>query len=192
MSKIMHKEIQTIDNGTILEHYFAFPNKDTKHLPTILLFHAWSGRDHLICEKANELASLGYLAVAVDLYGKNIIGNSTVENQKLMQPFINDRNFLRNRLKLVFKEIIEVQPVQPNNMIGIGYCFGGLCVLDAVRNDFGLKAAISVHGKYDRPKYKSKEKYPAKTLILHGIKDTIAPFQKLLYLKNEFSKDASI
>lgn len=82
------------DRGTSLEGFIAYPSQEKR--PLVLLCHAWRGRDDFICEKAQQIASWGYIGFALDIYGKGILGKSKEENAALKKPFLDDRQLLHH------------------------------------------------------------------------------------------------
>ena len=98
----MHTEtISYQDDKTQLEAYVAYRSKEK--FPLVILCHAWKGRDNFICEKAKEIARLGYVGFALDMYGKGVVGRSKEENAALKKPFIENREMLQKRVLKAFK-----------------------------------------------------------------------------------------
>ena len=83
----------------LLEGIAAFDAASEKPRPVVLVAHAWGGRDEFAIRKARDLAQLGYVGFAIDLYGKGVIGSSKEENQSLMRPFMEDRVLLLERMR---------------------------------------------------------------------------------------------
>lgn len=179
------------DNSN-LEFLYAFPDQHQgQSLPTILVFHAWAGRDAFTCDKAIYFASQGFLGIAVDLFGDAIVGGNTQECQKLIQPFVSNRSYLKQRLLTIINFLKDDPRVDSNQINAIGYCFGGLCVLDMVRNNLGLKGAISVHGLLFKPDYALPTTYSAKVAVLHGHKDPMIPFEQLVDFQQEMDQSVA-
>lgn len=175
-----------------LELLYVFPEESpTSPLPTVLVFHTWSGRDYFICNKAGYFASQGFLSIAIDLFGSAKIGKTREECQNLIRPFVSDRAFLRDRLQQVMDFILKDDRIDAGNISAIGYCFGGLCVLDMVRNNMGLKAGITVHGILAKPEYELPESYSAKVIALHGHKDPMVPPQQVAEFQAEMEQSVS-
>jgi len=156
----------------------AYVARDTSHKgprPVILIFPTFKGRTEAENEKAHRLAELGYIGFAADLYGKGIVGSSMEENRKLMQPLREDRpGILFNRLKLVLETAQKLSYVDPKKVSAIGYCFGGMCVLDMARDPgLGLLGVVSLHGSLTKadtaPHLTSK--ITTKVLVCHGFVD---------------------
>ena len=83
--------------------------------------------------KASNLARMGYLGFALDVYGKGVRGGPSDDNTQLVAPYIGDRTLLRRRL-LAGLAAAKLHPfTDPSRIAVIGYCFGGLCALDLAR-----------------------------------------------------------
>ncbi|MEM7293869.1 MAG: dienelactone hydrolase family protein [Pseudomonadota bacterium] len=171
---------------TLLEGYFAAPEGESG-LPCILISHAWGGRDEFVCEKARDLAELGYAAFALDMYGKGVFGNSKEENGALMTPFIEDRAHCQARLSCAMDTVQGLDEVDASKVAAMGYCFGGLCVLDIARTREDLCAAISFHGLLMAPGNTDGNTITASVLVLHGHDDPMVPPEQVLDFETEMS-----
>lgn len=166
------KKIDYHHAKSVLEAYVAFPDNANKPLPAVVLLHAWGGRDKFVEQKAEYYAELGYVGVALDNYGKGVLGNSTEEKVKLMTPFMEDRKFLAERLMTGISMVKQLPNVDPDKVIVMGFCFGGLCALDLARNAVELAGVISVHGLLGAPEnYALHYSAHAKVLALTGYND---------------------
>jgi len=172
--------------GSSLEAFIAWEKTHEKR-PGVLIFHAWSGRDEFVLDKAKWLAQLGYVGIAVDLYGKGVLGRSVEENSKLMEPFIKDRKYLLDRMQVALKTAQNHAAVEGQKMAAIGFCFGGLCALDLARSGALLKGVVSLHGRLTAPEHSKKEKVHAKVLVLHGHDDPMVPPEQVLAFEKEMT-----
>lgn len=176
------------DGDTQLEAYLACPPGNAP-APAVLIAHMWAGRVEFVCDKARQLAALGYAGFALDMYGKDrngiILGRNPVENARLMQPFIDDRRLLRRRILAAWETLRARPEIDPKRIAVIGYCFGGLCALDLARTGVGLRGAVSIHGLLDPPPEPGHIK--CKTLLLHGSEDPQADMRSLLALQQELT-----
>lgn len=185
----MHNEtIEYRDGDLVFEAYAAHDDSTRAKRPGVLVCHAWGGQGELERAKAEQLADLGYLGFAADLYGKGIRGGTMEENAKLMQPFMDDRALLRQRLTASFAALREHALVDVSRMAAIGFCFGGLCALDLARSvPDGLRGVVSFHGLLHPPQLDARAPITAKVLILHGWDDPMATPEHVLAIAAELS-----
>jgi len=175
------------DGDTLLEGYLAHDGKPGKK-PAIMIAHAWAGRDKFECGKAEALAEMGYVGFAMDNYGKGVLGTSMEENSALMTPFLEDRGKLRQRLLAGLKTLAGLDMVDTSRIAAIGFCFGGLCVLDLARSGADVKGVVSFHGLFGAPENLPGEKITAKVLALHGHDDPMVPPENVLALETEMTE----
>ena len=137
--------------GATLEGFLACDDTEDVSRPAVMVVHAWGGRGQFECDKARALAELGYVGLAADLYGKGVLGNSVEENASLMQPFLEDRALLQSRLTTALETLKSLPEVDNDRIAAIGFCFGGLCVLDMARTGTDIKGVASFHGLFGAP-----------------------------------------
>jgi len=154
--------------------YEAFVAHGSDPAPGVLVFHAWAGRSDFENNKASALAGLGYTGIACDLYGKGVLGMSNEENEKLMTPLASDRPALQKRLHDNIAMAKALPEVAGGKLAAIGFCFGGLCVLDIARTGGDVEGVVSFHGLLGSAG-NTKDKINAKVLALHGWDDPMAP-----------------
>jgi dienelactone hydrolase len=155
--------------------------------PTVLVFHAWDGRTQAHDEFAYRLASLGWTAFAVDLYGKGVVGTTTEECQALMNPLVGDRARLRALLLGAVDAVASLPRVDPARMAAIGFCFGGLCVLDLARAGAPLKGVASFHGLFTPPGLPPVTPIGPKVIAYHGWADPMAKPEAVVEFGEEFT-----
>lgn len=151
--------------------FVAYDNSHKQPRPAVLVVHDWSGRNEFACQHAIELAKKGYVGFAVDMYGEGKLGETIEEKQALMMPLVNDRKLLASRLESALSAVKNMQEVDANKVGAIGFCFGGLCVLDLARNGSDVNAVVSLHGLLNAPEHSSDKAIQAKVLVLHGYDD---------------------
>ncbi len=103
----------------------------------MLVIHDWSGRNDFACQKAEQLAELGFVGFALDLYGK--VGRTIEEKKALMNPLIENRLLLLQRIKAGLDLMCSLDIVNTAKTAAIGFCFGGLCALDLARSGEDIK-----------------------------------------------------
>ncbi len=172
-------------DGKEFEAYVARPQGEGPRL-AVLVFHAWAGRSAFECARADALAQLGFIGIAVDLYGKGLLGRNNQENAELMQPLLDDRLLLRARIRAAYQASLQLEGV--SQTAAIGYCFGGLCALDAARINLGVSAVVSFHGNLTP--YSATGPIHARILVLHGYQDLLVSQQAVTACMQEFDTHA--
>lgn len=172
------ENIEYSHKRTTLEGFFAYDDAGDGKRPGVLICHAWGGRGDFVIDKARQLAGRGYAAFALDMFGKGVLGSGPEENQKLMQPFVEDRALLRDRMLAGLLTLADQSVVDADRIAVIGFCFGGLCALDLARSGADLRGVISFHGLL-MPASLAKQKIKCKVLTLHGYDDPMAPPEQL-------------
>jgi dienelactone hydrolase len=175
------------DGDTLLEGYLAHDGSGERK-PAVLISHAWAGRTGFENQKAEALAKLGYVGFAMDNYGKGKQGTSMEENQALMTPFVQDRAMLGKRLLSGLEAVRNLDMVDTSRIAAIGFCFGGLCVLDMARSGADLKGVVSFHGLFGAPDNLPNAHIKAKVLALHGYADPMVPPESVLALASEMTE----
>lgn len=184
---LQHRLIDYRDGDTALEGRLVWDDGFTGPRPGILVSHAWGGRSDYEDSKADGLAGLGYAAFALDLYGKGVRGSTPEENGALMQPFLEDRRMLQQRLLVSLAALREQPEADTNKTAAVGFCFGGLCVLDIARTGENVAGVVSIHGLFGAPGNTTDNAITAKVLVLHGWDDPMAPPDDVNSLAGELS-----
>lgn len=177
--------IEYQDGANTLEAFVAYHELDSPK-PAVLIAHAWAGRDQFVCDKAKLLAEMGYVGFALDVYGKGKLGNSIEENSAMMTPLMEDREALKRRLLSGYETAMQLPFVDESKIAAIGYCFGGLCVLDLARSGADMKGVVSFHGLLNRPPV--SETIKAKVLALHGDSDPMGSPEQVRSFQEEMTE----
>ncbi len=169
------------------EGFVAYDESKTEKRASVVVCHAWAGQMDAEREITQKLAELGYLGFAADVYGKGVRGDIQGDNSNLMMPLLQDRTLLKNRL-LASVEAASKHPLSESNKVAvIGYCFGGLCVLDLARANAPVQGVVSFHGLFSPPDWKIEKQIKPKILILHGWDDPMATPQNVLEISSELT-----
>ncbi|MCC7527201.1 MAG: dienelactone hydrolase family protein [Candidatus Melainabacteria bacterium] len=169
------------------ESYIAYDDLKSGRRPCVIICHAWAGQAEVDRQTAERLAKLGYVGFAADLYGKGMRGDPTGDNTHLMQPLLDDRGELKTRLLATIDAAKRHPVVDTSRIAAIGFCFGGLCVLDLARCGADVKGVVSFHGIFYPPNLGTQQEIKAKTLILHGWDDPMATPDQVVEVAREFS-----
>jgi dienelactone hydrolase len=155
--------------------------------PTVIVAHTFVGRGPNEEAAAERLAALGYTAFAADLYGKGVLGTTREECAGLMQPFMEDRAHLQDRMLALLDTVRALPHVDAGRIVAIGYCFGGLCVLDLARTGAELAGVASMHGLFEPPGNRDGTRISAKVVAYHGWDDPMVPPASVTALGHELT-----
>lgn len=160
------------DQNVALEGYLSLPDASGNKYPAVIICHDWTGKNPFACARADKIAKLGYAGFALDMYGKGKQGKTKEEKAALMQPLMQDRKALLRRITAAYNTVRSLEHVDSSRIAAIGFCFGGLCVLDLARSGADLAGVISFHGLLNAPEeHPNHEAIKGKVLALHGYDD---------------------
>jgi dienelactone hydrolase len=114
--------------------------------PGILVAHDWTGYGPFTKERAEDLARLGYIALALDMYGQGVNAANPAEAAKLSAPFYQDFTLFRTRAQAALAELLRQPGVDASRLGAIGFCFGGTTVLELARSGAPLAGVVTFHG----------------------------------------------
>ena len=137
------------DESTTCKGVLFLPESSSS-CPAVLVAHTWKGISDFEINKAKELAKLGYAGLAIDIFGNGVNGKNIEENQALIKPFVDDRKKFRARVASAISAV-KLHPSIDGGKIGlIGYCFGGMAVLEIARSGLDVSGVVSFHGLLNR------------------------------------------
>jgi dienelactone hydrolase len=185
---IISNTVNYVDGDTTLEAFFAFDDSISGRRPAVLVAHPWAGRSEFTANRARELAELGYVGFALDMYGKGKLGQTDEECGALMRPFIENRASTQRRMLAALKTVALLPWVDDSKIAAIGFCFGGLCVLDLARTNENVKGVVSFHGNLTPADNLQNPKITAKVLVLHGHDDPLVPPEQVVAFQKEMTQ----
>jgi dienelactone hydrolase len=173
---VVTKTISYHQGGVNLQGFLAYDNQLKGKRPGVLIVHEWWGLNDYVRERARQLASLGYVAFALDMYGKNKVTVHPKQAREFMQQVTENIETWRQRA-LAGLNVLKQQPdTDANRIAAIGYCFGGSTVQQLAYSGANIKGIVSFHGSLILPPASTDRPIKAKFLICHGAAD---PFTKL-------------
>lgn len=184
---IQVEQVEYRHGDVVLEAHVAWDEAESGPRPGVLVSHAWGGRGEFEDRKAERLAELGYVGFALDMYGKGVRGGSPEENEALMTPLVSDRVLLQERINLALDQLRGLPNVDAEKTAAIGFCFGGLCVLDLARSGADVRGIVSFHGLLHAPGNTAGNTMNAKALLLHGWQDPLATPENVLAFSEEMA-----
>ena len=182
----LHTEtVEYQDGDQVLEGYLAHDDASQVKRPGVLVVHEWKGLNDYAKHRAEQLVQLGYVAFAADIYGKGIRAKDHDEAAKLSGVYRNDRALMRRRAQAALA-VLRSQPMtDPEKLAAIGYCFGGMTVLELARSGADLDGVVTFHGGLSTPHPEDARNIKAKVLIQHGGDDKFVTPEELAALKKE-------
>ena len=181
----LHTENVTYRDGeTVLEGYLVYDRTIEGKRPGVLVVHEWWGLNEYPKARARQLARMGYVAFAVDMYGKGVLATTAAEAGKLAGQ-LRGKDAIRTRAAAGL-EVLRKQPrVDPKRIAAIGYCFGGTTVLELARSGADLAGVVSFHGGLGTHRQAEKGQVKAEVLVCHGAADPAVPDKELMAFVEE-------
>ena len=170
------KEENITYNGdnTTLDGYVVFDESTDKKRPAVLVVPEWWGLTEYPKSRARDLAKLGYIAFAVDIYGNGKTADNPDSATKYSSEFYKDPQKAKRRIDAAIAKIKSYSQVDTSNIAAIGYCFGGGLLLNTVRLGDELKGVVSFHGMLIGTPA-DKNLLRSKILVCHGGADPFVP-----------------
>lgn len=186
MAALSTKRVDYQHGDDLLKGYLAYDDSILGKRPGILVVHCFRGLRDFVKERTEQLARLGYIAFALDMYG--FIPKNDQEAFGLAKSFSEDRQLMRSRARAGL-DVLMANPLTDLQRIGaIGYCFGGCVVLELVRSGAEIAGVVGFHAILDTPHREDAKKIKGKVLILHGADDPIVPTDQVLAFQEEMRK----
>ncbi len=184
-AEIKTETIEYKDGDTTLEGHLAYDTGFTGPRPAVLVVHQWMGLTDYEKKRCEMLVKLGYVAFAVDIYGKGIRPTTVSEAGAQAGKYKSDRALLRQRVNAGLACLRKQGRVDAGRIAAIGYCFGGTTVLELARSGADVAGVVSFHGGLDSPKPEDGKNIKCKVLALHGADDPFVPEKDLAAFEAE-------
>ncbi len=187
-ANIIAQEIDYQVDGINFTGYLAYDSSVTTERPGVLVVHEWWGHNEYARRRAEMLAQLGYVALAVDMYGEGKLAEHPKDASKFMQEVTNNMSQAEKRFLAAHKLLNEQKYTDQTKNAAIGYCFGGGIVLHMARIGTDLDGVVSFHGSLDTQSPAKPETIKARILVLHGADDPFIPTEKVDSFKDEMQE----
>jgi dienelactone hydrolase len=184
-AKIHTEAIEYKEGDAVLEGYLAYDDSIKGARPGVLVIHEWWGLNPYVKKRAEQLAKLGYIAFAADIYGKGTTAKTPEEAGKLAGMYRSDRQLLRSRVKAGLEVLKKQALTDTRKIAAIGYCFGGTTVLELARSGADIAGVVSFHGGLSTPAPQDAKNIKAKVVALHGADDPFVKEQEVLAFEDE-------
>ena len=167
-AKVKTELITYKEGGTELEGFIAYDDAVKGARPGVLVVHDWTGLQEYTKTRTTQLAEMGYVAFAADIYGKGVRPTDSKDCAVQAGTYKNDLPLLRKRVLAGLALLKTHEDVDQKKLAAIGYCFGGTSVLELARSGEKVAGVVSFHGGLSTTLPAEKGKVKAKVLVCHG------------------------
>jgi dienelactone hydrolase len=184
--QIATKHVPYKDSDTSLNGVFFWDESQNTKRPGVLVVHGGPGLDDHPKNRARRFAELGYVAFACDMYGEGIAGNRERTISTITELRAEPGRIAKRASAAV--EVLRAHPLSDGRVVAVGYCFGGMTVLELARSGAPLDGVVSVHGSYDTKHPAGPDGIKAKVLVCHGALDPHVPMAQLTAFADEMKE----
>lgn len=177
---IQTKTVEYRDGETALKGYLVWDDSSEEKRPGVVVVHEWWGLNDYARKRAETLASMGYAAFAVDMYGKDQVTEHAEEAEAWMKQITANAETWQRRALLGLNLLRDEAIVDPERLGAIGYSFGGATVMQMAYAGANLKGVVSFYGSLPVPTPEQAKQIKASILIAHGSADSFVPQERVV------------
>lgn len=192
---IKHEEKVYSFNELKLKGQLYYDDTQTTKKPAVIVVHAWKGQDDFARQTAKKMTRLGFIGFAADIYGNTHPITTNEEAAQNMLPLFVNRKLLQERINSAYQTLCSFHQVDPQKIAAIGFCFGGLTVIELLRSGANVQAVVSFHGVLGTEMGGKKAqtipiapKVKGSLLVLHGHDDPLVKNEDIQNLETEMTK----
>ena len=179
------KVVEYRHGDVTLEGFLAWDDAQQGKRPGVLVVHEWTGLNDYARGRAEQLAKMGYVAFALDMYGKGVRADNPKDAAKLASTYKNDRQLMRDRARAGLEVLRKQDNVDAGRVAAVGYCFGGQVCIELARANADVVGVVSFHGALDTPNPKGTTSVKPKILVCHGAIDPFVPDAHVAAFRDE-------
>ncbi|MCB1690550.1 MAG: dienelactone hydrolase family protein [Halioglobus sp.] len=180
-------KLEYLAGDTLCKGEYYTPDNADGLRPVVLVCHAWDGLNDEVRDKAMKLAEAGYIAFAIDVHGDGKVITDFAELMPTLTPYLEDRALLLARMRGALDAARTIPGADVSRIGAMGYCFGGMAVLDLARAGESIKGVVSFHGSLDGNALDGPKTLATKILVLHGDDDPLVPPETVAAFKAEMN-----
>lgn len=182
---VVGEEVSYQAGDTTLKGYLARDTAVQGKRPGILVVHEWWGHNEYARKRAEQLAELGYVALAVDMYGDGKTAAHPDDAGKFAGAVRSNLPLMEARFAAARAFLNSQADVDPQQNAAIGYCFGGGVVLEMARSGADLDGVVSFHGSLGGGSTASPGEVKARVLVINGADDPFVTAEQIAAFKAE-------
>jgi dienelactone hydrolase len=186
------EEVEVYTGDSVhMNGYLAYDGSSKDKRPVVMVIHEWWGQTEYVKRRARELAELGYLAFAVDMFGDGRIAENPADAEKFAMPFYMDPAMAKRRFDAALAKAKAHPMADTSKIAAIGYCFGGSMALNVARMGEDLDGVVSFHGNLIGVP-PSKDKLKAQVLVCHGEADKFVSAADVAMFKKQMDSIGAV
>lgn len=188
---LLEETVEYTQDGTVLEGYLVYDEALAEPAPGVIVVHDWMGLQDYPRTRARQLAEMGYVAFAADIYGKGVRPQNNAEAAAQAGKYKGDLDLMHARAQAAYDVLAAHRLTDEGRMAAIGYCFGGTVVLEMARAGMDLAGVVSFHGGLGTSRPAQEGDVKAEVLVLHGAADPHVPPEEVAGFQREMDMAAA-
>lgn len=181
------REVEYTAGDLKMKGFLAYPDVRNSKNPAVIVVHEWWGHNDFARNRAKQLAKLGYVALAVDMYGDGKTAMHPDDAKKFAAETTKNFDTAKTRFNAAIDFLNQQPQVEAGKIAAIGYCFGGGIVLNMARQGADLRGVASFHGSLAPVKPAEKGVLKAKIIVFNGAEDAMITPEQIDAFKQEMS-----
>lgn len=182
-SNIVGEEVLYSTDSTEMRGYLVYDANIAEPKPGILVVHEWWGHNEHSRNQARKLAEMGYVALAVDMYGNGKQAMHPKDAGKFAGMVMGNLDDAKERFMAAYEILQSNENTDPEKMGAIGFCFGGSVVLTMANTGMDLDAVAAFHSGVQLP-VMPNENLQARVLVCNGEDDPMVPAEQAVEFQN--------
>lgn len=184
--QLKEENITYTGDGVTMNGYIVYDESKEGERPAVIVVPEWWGLNDYAKMRADELAKLGYIAMAIDMYGSGAQADNPDSATKISAPFYSNPEMAKKRFDAALDKLKTFPQVDTSKLAAIGYCFGGAQVLTMAKLGDNLKGVVSFHGNLNVVPA-NKDLLKAAILVCHGGSDPFVPETEVIEFKKQMN-----
>jgi len=185
--ELVTKTVDYEHDGKAMKGYLAYDPAMAGSRPGVLVIHEWWGLNDYARRRTEELAEMGYVAFAADMYGGGVTTKDPDEAGRLAGQ-VKGTPLMAERARKGLAMLRDQAGVDPARVAAIGFCFGGTAVLELAYSGADVNGVAAFHAGLTRPEPDAHEDIAASILVLHGSEDPMNPPEKVMAFRRSLDE----
>ena len=187
-AEVQTREITYEHDGTSFRGTLAWDDSLQGKRPGVLVVHEWWGLNDYVRDRARQLAEMGYVAFAVDMYGADKVTEHPAQAQEWMSQIVANVDQWRDRAMKGLELLRAEERVDASRLAAIGYCFGGATVMQLAYAGADVDGVVSFHGSLPPAPDEALDDIKASILAAHGSQDSFVPAERVAAFQAQLDK----